>query len=76
MTALQLNNETDSVSAFVDDVTRQARERGTDAATTSVIMATARAAAEMAPRKADGSIDVEVARVVILRAARSLSRLR
>jgi hypothetical protein len=76
MNALQLKHEIDSVQVFVDDVVAQARKRGTDAATTSVIMATARAAAEMAPRKADGAIDFDIARIVILRAVRSLSRLR
>ena len=76
MTALQLNNEKTSIEAFVDTATRACRSEGTDAGTTCVIIAAARAAADMAPRQADGTIDVEIARVMMRRAARGLTRIR
>jgi len=76
VTALQRQNEKTSIEAFVDQMTRAARDRMTDAGSTGVIMAAARAAADMAPRKADGTIDEEVARVMMRRAARGLARLR
>jgi hypothetical protein len=76
MTALQQHNETSSIETFVDRATRTVREHGTDHGTTCIIMAALRAAADMAPRKADGSIDEEVARVMMRRAARALARLR
>lgn len=76
MTALQLDNEKTSIEAFVKNITEAARERSTDAGTTCVIMATARAAADMAPRKTDGSIDEYTARVMLRRAMRALARTR
>lgn len=76
MTALQLDNEKTSIEAFVADATKVAREHGTDVGTTCVIIAAARAAAEMAPRQADGTIDAEIARVMMRRAARGLTRIR
>lgn len=72
VTNVQERNEAASIEAFVKRVTRAARKRSTDAGTTCVIMATARAAADMAPRKADGSIDETIAREMLTRAARSL----
>lgn len=76
MTALQLNNEKASIEAFVKDITEATRERTCDAGTACVIMGAARAAADMAPRRADGSIDEEIARVMLRRATRALARTR
>ena len=76
MTTLQLNNEKTSIERFVAAATEVAREHGTDASTTCVIRAAARAAADMAPRLEDGTIDAEIARVMVRRAARGLTRIR
>lgn len=76
MTALQPNNEKTSIEAFVRNITEVARERACDTGTACVIMSAARAAADMAPRKADGSIDEDIARVMLRRATRALARTR
>lgn len=76
MTALQLSNEKTSIDAFVDETIKKLHARGDDAGTTVVMIAAVRAAADMAPRLADGSIDREVACIMLRRAAVGLGRIR
>lgn len=67
-------NEQESIERFKRDVTEAARagRRGggyqLDAGTTCVIMAAARAAADMAPRDENGYIDKDIAREMLSRA--------
>lgn len=76
MTALQLHNEKTSTDAFVEETIKEVRARGDDAGTTAVMIAAVRAAADMAPRLADGTIDADVARIMLRRAARGIGRIR
>lgn len=76
MTSLQYHNEQTSIEDFVKHATEACHQEGTDAGTTCVVIAAARAAADMAPRNADGSIDMSIARVMMRRAARGLTRIR
>ena len=76
MTPAQEKNEADSIDAFVAEIMEAARYPGMDAGTTYVIVMAARAAATMAPRTQDGSIDAGIATEMLRRAARGLARLR
>ena len=65
--------ETISIAAFTNAVTRAAHQRGMDVGTTCVIMGVARAAADMAPRNVDGSIDEKIANAMLRRAVSALA---
>lgn len=64
-----------TVEEFAEDAIRTARKRGDDAAMTFVMLAAARAAAEISARRPDGSIDEHGAREALGRAAARLTRL-
>lgn len=74
MTEEQTKNEAASIETFVDDIVKRVRKRGTNASVTGIIAGAARTAAEWAPRRADGTIDIEIA-MDTLRAAINLYKL-
>lgn len=66
--------ERESIDAFTRVTADEARDRSTDVGTLCVIMAAARAAADMAPRDVDGYIDTDLARTMLARAHAALGR--
>ena len=65
-----------SVEAFAKDVVAQVRTRGTNAAVTIVILATARAAAKIAARAETGAIDHDAALKIFWAAVHQMSEFK
>lgn len=68
MTEEQQANEIASIAEFVDETMAKFRKKNISAAVTNVIRRLAMASADMSTRKADGSIDKDVARDIMYRA--------
>jgi hypothetical protein len=66
-------DEEASVEAFAKEVVSQVRPRGTNAAVTIVILATARAAAKIAARTETGAVDREAAGRIFRAAVQQMS---
>lgn len=70
------SNERASIEAFVESTMRLARPKGTNAAVTGVVLAVARAAANMATRDKTGAIDPEEAGRILRSAMRLMGVIR